>query len=114
MKRHPPPISIERARGLRRDMTDAERAMWRLLRELSPAARWRRQVPICHFIVDFASHRMKLIVEVDGGQHSAEGDAGRTAIIEADGYRILRFWNNEILGNPEGCAQVLSAALAAR
>ncbi len=88
--------------------------MWRLLRELAPGARWRRQVPLRHFIVDFASHRTRLVVEVDGGQHSPEADARRTAIIEAEGYRVLRFWNNEVLGNAEGCARVLSAALAAR
>ena len=95
-------------------MTDAERAMWQLLRELAPGARWRRQVPIRHFIADFASHRVKLVVEVDGGQHSEEADAARTAVIEGEGYRVLRFWNNEVLGNAEGCAQVLVAALAAR
>ena len=95
-------------------MTDAERAMWRLLREVVPGARWRSQVPIRHVIVDFASHRARLVIEVDGGQHSEEADAARTAIIEAEGYRVLRFWNNDVLGNPEGCARVLTHALAAR
>ena len=114
MKKHPPPRNIVRARQLRREMTDAERAMWRLLREVAPQARWRRQAPLRHFIVDFASHRMKLVVEVDGGQHSAERDAARTTMIEAEGYRVLRFWNNEVLGNAEGCARVLAAALVAR
>jgi very-short-patch-repair endonuclease len=95
-------------------MTDAERAMWRLLRAVAPSARWRRQVPIRHFIVDFASHRAKLVVEVDGGQHSEEADAARTATIEGQGYRIVRFWNNDVLGNAEGCACVLLSALAAR
>ena len=88
--------------------------MWRLLRELAPGARWRKQVQLRHFIVDFASHRLKLVVEVDGGQHSAEADAERTAMIEAEGYRVLRFWNNEVLGNAAGCAQVLASELAAR
>ena len=95
-------------------MTDSERAMWRLLREIAPGARWRSQVPIRHFIADFASHRAKLVVEVDGGQHSEEVDAERTATIEAEGYRVLRFWNNDVLGNPEGCAQILTEALVAR
>ena len=94
-------------------MTDAERAMWRLLRAVAPEARWRRQVPIRHFIVDFASHRAKLVVEVDGGQHSEETDAARTAMIEGEGYRIVRFWNNDVLDNDEGCARVLLSALAA-
>jgi very-short-patch-repair endonuclease len=95
-------------------MTDAERATWRLLREVAPEARWRRQVPLRHFIVDFASHRTKLVVEVDGGQHSEEADAARTAVIEAEGYRVLRFWNNDVLENAEGCARILATALAAR
>ena len=88
--------------------------MWRLLREVAPAARWRSQVPMRHFIVDFASHRAKLVVEIDGGQHSDEADADRTTIIEAEGYRVLRFWNNDVLHNVEGCARVLSDALGAR
>ncbi len=95
-------------------MTDAERAMWRLLREVVPGARWRSQVPIRHVIVDFASHRAKLVVEVDGGQHSEEGDAARTVAIEAEGYQVLRFWNNDVLGNGEGCASILMTVLAAR
>jgi very-short-patch-repair endonuclease len=114
VKKHPPPCNILRARRLRGEMTDAERAMWRLLRELAPAARWRRQVPLRRFIVDFASHRTRLVIEVDGGQHSEEADAARTAAIEAEGYRVLRFWNNDVLGNAEGCASVLATALAAR
>jgi very-short-patch-repair endonuclease len=114
VKKIPPPSAIPRARKMRREMTDAERAMWRLLKECAPDERWRRHVPLRHFIVDFASHRAKLVVEVDGGQHSEDRDAARTAIIEAEGYRVLRFWNNEVLGNPEGCARVLMDALAAR
>jgi very-short-patch-repair endonuclease len=70
--------------------------------------------PALPFIVDFASHRAKLVIEVDGGQHSEQRDAGRTAITEAEGYRVLRFWNNEVLDNAEGCARVLVSALAAR
>jgi very-short-patch-repair endonuclease len=114
MKKHPPPRNIPRARQLRREMTDAERAMWRLLREVAPGARWRKQGPLRHYIVDFASHRVKLVVEVDGGQHSEEADAERTAIVQAEGYQVLRFWNYDVLGNAEGCARVLSDALAAR
>ncbi|MEO7568992.1 MAG: DUF559 domain-containing protein, partial [Croceibacterium sp.] len=58
--------------------------------------------------------RAKLVVEVDGGQHSEQVDAARTAIIEAEGYQVLRFWNNDVLGNLDGCARILAAALAAR
>ena len=102
MKHHPPEGAVKRARRLRRDMTDAEKAMWRLLREAFPERHFRKQVPIRHFIADFASHRAKLIIEVDGGQHNDETDALRTAVIEAEGNRVIRFWNNEVLGNPDG------------
>ncbi len=77
--------------------------MWRLLREFYPEARFRREVPLRHYIADFASHRAKLVIEIDGGQHSEERDAYRTAIIESEGYRVVRFWNNEVLENGAGC-----------
>ncbi len=64
--------------------------------------RWRRQVPLAHAIADFASHRAKLVIELDGGQHTEAADAARTAMIEREGYRVLRFWNNEVQANPEG------------
>ena len=114
MKHHPPTGAIYRARRLRRDMTKAEKAIWRMLREHFSEFHFRHQVPIRHYIVDFASHRAKIVVEVDGGQHSEEADADRTTLIEAEGYRVLRFWNNDVLDNAEGCARVLSDALAAR
>lgn len=77
--------------------------MWRLLREHFGQARWRRQVPLRHFICDFVSHALRIVIEVDGGQHSAEADRERTRLIEAEGYRVVRFWNAEILENPQGC-----------
>ena len=85
--------------------------MWRLLRENFPEQRFRRQVPIRHYVADFASHRARLVIEVDGGQHSEGTDAERTSAIEAEGYRVLRFWNNEVLENTEGVAASISAAL---
>lgn len=75
---------------------------------------FRRQVPIRHFIADFASHRAKLVIEVDGGQHSEAADAARTRVIHQEGYRVLRFWNNEVLGNPDGVWTVIDAALRDR
>jgi very-short-patch-repair endonuclease len=111
MKRHPPDGTIPRARRLRRDMTDSERAMWNLLRQAFPDWHFRRQSPIRHYIVDFVSHRAKLVIEVDGGQHNDEADAARTAIIEAEGYRVLRFWNHDVLGNPDGVWSILDRAL---
>ena len=95
-------------------MTKAERALWRLLREHFLEWHFRRQVPIRHFIADFASHRAKLVIEVDGGQHATEADAPRSAIIEAEGYQVIRFWNNEVLGNREGVYLAIAAALRER
>ncbi|MGH6784357.1 MAG: endonuclease domain-containing protein, partial [Sphingomicrobium sp.] len=86
MKHHPPEGAVRRARRLRRDMTDAERVLWRLLREGFPDWYFRRQVPIRHFIADFASHRAKLVIEVDGGQHETQTDAARSTVIESEGY----------------------------
>lgn len=111
MKKNAPPISIVRARELRRNPTDAERAMWRLLREHCAEARFRRQVPIRHYIADFASHRCKLVIEIDGGQHDPANDARRTTEIEAEGYKVVRFWNSEVLDNAAGCAARLGMAL---
>jgi very-short-patch-repair endonuclease len=112
MKKHPPPISIVRARDLRRNATAAELRMQRLLKEHFPDARFRFQVPLRHHIADFASHRLRVVVEIDGGQHSPEVDAKRTADIEGEGYRVIRFWNNEVLENGDGCMVRLGQLLA--
>ena len=111
MKHHPPQGATERARRLRGDPTDAEKLLWRLLRECFLEARFRRQAPIRHYLADFASHRAKLVVEVDGGQHAPENDEERDRAIIAEGYRILRFWNHDVLGNPDGVASVIADAL---
>ena len=78
--------------------------MWRLLRGCFPDAHFRRQVPIRNFTADFASYGLKLVVEVDGGQHGGPTDQARTRLIEAEGYRVLRFWNNDVLTNGDGVA----------
>jgi very-short-patch-repair endonuclease len=114
LKHHPPPGAVQRVRRLRRDMTDAERRLWRILRESFSDQHFRRQVPIRHFIADFASHRAKLVIEVDGGHHRPEVDAERTRVIENEGYRVIRFWNNDVLGNPEGVWAGIDAALRDR
>ena len=112
MKRNPPPLNVTRARAMRRAPTDAETALWLILRRDFPAARFRRQVPLGWAIADFASHRARLVIEVDGGQHGA-GDARRDAGIAGQGYRVLRFWNNEVLDNPDGVALTIAQALSA-
>ena len=76
--------------------------MKRMLKEYFAPARFRFQVPLRHVIADFASHRAKVVIEIDGGQHSEEEDAARTVLIEGEGYRVVRFWNNEVLENGEG------------
>ena len=88
------------ARNLRRNQTDAERLLWRHLRnKLLDGNRFRRQEVIGLHIVDFVCLEQKLIVELDGGQHvdAAEADVARTQQLEAYGYRVIRFWNDEVL-----------------
>jgi very-short-patch-repair endonuclease len=92
-------------------MTDAETAMWRLLRLGFPDEHFRKQVPIGVHVADFATHRHKLIIEVDGGQHGTRKDEERTRTIAAAGFRVIRFWNSDVLQNPDGVAHLISTAL---
>ena len=111
MKKRPSEGAHERARMLRRKMTDAEKKLWQMLRSRQTEGyRFRRQVPLGRFIVDFVCHEAKLIVEIDGGQHdpSSELEASRTRFLESEGYRVLWFWNNEVLDNPEGVHSVIA------
>ncbi|MEA3049921.1 MAG: hypothetical protein QOG84_1757 [Sphingomonadales bacterium] len=105
--------STQRARHLRANATDAERRMWRILRLCFPDARFRRQAPLLTYTVDFCSHRAKLVTEVDGGQHHPAKDAHRTRVIESEGYRVLRLWNNDVLGNSDGVPTTIDLALRA-
>ncbi|NCP12368.1 MAG: endonuclease domain-containing protein [Sphingomonadales bacterium] len=103
-----------RARSLRRCMTDAERALWQALRNRQLDGRkFRRQATVGPYIADFACIAARLIVECDGGQHAMSAtDARRTAWLEAQGWRVLRLWNDDILTNLEGVLAVIAAALA--
>ena len=97
--------TLAKARRLRADMTEAEKRMWYLLRRGQfGGLKFRRQVPIGPYIIDFACLSERLVIELDGGQHdaNAEEDARRTAWLEAQGYRVLRFWNNEVFENLDG------------
>lgn len=86
------------ARGLRRRSTDAENRLWYYLRDRRfEGAKFLRQFPVGPHVTDFACREAHLAIELDGGQHLPEVDAPRTEIIEAFGYRILRFWNNDAL-----------------
>jgi very-short-patch-repair endonuclease len=100
------------ATELPRNTTDAERRLWAALRDPRlQGYKFRRQHPSGRFIVDFACTKHRLVIEADGGQHDESlSDARRTAWLESQGWRVLRFWNNDILANTEG---VMSAVLQA-
>lgn len=104
----------EAARALRRNATDAERIMWQLLRDRRLSSiKFRRQVPVGPFVADFASIEHLLIVEVDGGQHAGSLTvASRDAFLAAEGWRVLRFWNNDVMRNREGILQTIQQAAA--
>jgi len=102
------------ARGLRRRQTDAERRVWARLRDRRLlGVKFARQVPIGAYVVDFCCRERRLIVELDGGQYAmrADYDAGRT-FLEGLGYRLLRFWDNDALGNTDGVLQRITEALS--
>jgi very-short-patch-repair endonuclease len=101
------------ARGLRRRGTDAEQRLWRHIRSRQlEHAKFVRQFPIGGYIADFACRSAGLIIELDGGQHSVELDAARTTMIESFGYRVIRFWNNDIFENMEGVLKNIRRELA--
>jgi very-short-patch-repair endonuclease len=103
------------ARRMRAQPTDAERVLWQRLRHdvKLTGSHFRRQALVGPFIVDFASRKAKLVIELDGGQHDwrQASDALRTRGIEAAGYRVLRFWNHDVLGNLEGVLSEIQCAL---
>ncbi|HVL79264.1 MAG TPA: endonuclease domain-containing protein [Sphingomicrobium sp.] len=100
------------ARRLRRGSTDAERRLWRHLRSRQlEGAKFVRQFPIGPHVADFACRTAHLVIELDGGQHSPDADAARTEIIEAFGYRVIRFWNNDVLQNTDGVLEAIRQEL---
>jgi very-short-patch-repair endonuclease len=108
-------LQTQRARELRRNMTDAERALWRRLRRGTLGGKFRRQAPVGQYIVDFACLEARLVVEVDGGQHAeSRGDDERDRWLASQGFRVLRFWNNDVLGNIRGVLEVIAEALQER
>jgi very-short-patch-repair endonuclease len=98
-------------------MTDAEKNLWRHLRNLPVEnSHFRRQATIGPYFADFACHDRRVVIEVDGGQHGEARhmlhDEKRTKFLEAKGYRVLRFWNNDVLSNIDGVKQIISDVLA--
>ena len=98
---------IEKSRELRKNMTPQERKLWSILRNRQFFNyRFRRQFPIGQYIVDFICREKKIIIEIDGGQHNEqqniEYDNNRTKYLNSEGYKVIRFWNNEIDKNMSG------------
>ena len=111
-----PTHQLKSARRLRSSMSEAEKRLWYHLRAHRFAgASFRRQAPIGRYIVDFVCHHAGLIIELDGGQHGtvkgARHDDQRTAWFASRGYRVLRFWNSDVLQNTEGVLEMIAAEL---
>jgi very-short-patch-repair endonuclease len=109
-------MSKARARLLREKQTDAERELWRRLRDCRLSGwKFKRQVPKGPYIADFCCAEANLIIELDGGQHSDEAavayDARRTEFLQNSGYRVVRFWNSEIFTNLDGVIDAIWARL---
>ena len=105
---------LQRSRDLRRNSTEAEKRLWGALRNRRLAGvKFRRQVIIDAFIVDFCCRSQKLVIEIDGGQHCEQSiyDDARTRAIERLGYRVIRFWNNDVLANIDAVLNAIAEEL---
>ena len=102
------------ARNLRKNSTDSERQLWYYLRAKRLGYKFKRQVPIDYFIVDFVCFEKHLIIELDGGQHQEMRvyDKQRTEALRKKGFQVLRFWNNDVLENIEGVLEAITQALS--
>jgi very-short-patch-repair endonuclease len=102
------------ARSLRRGQTDAERKLWSRLRDRRlNGVKFRRQHPVGPFVADFASLELGIVIELDGGQHALQraADVARIRVLEERGYRILRFWDNDVLTNIDGVLERIAEFL---
>ena len=109
------PGMTRRARALRTEMTEAERALWRRFRGDALGVRFRRQMPVLgRYILDFYCPSVKLAVEVDGGQHAeSPNDPRRDAVLNAHGISVLRFWNHDVLREDAAVAEAIADVVAA-
>ncbi len=108
------PEALEKAKELRKNLSKAEAKLWSVLKTGQlEGYKFRKQQPVGPFIVDFICNQKRLVIELDGGQHAEqqEYDTKRTAFLEQAGYTVLRFWNNEVLENPEGVVEVVLGKL---
>jgi very-short-patch-repair endonuclease len=107
--------TINRARSLRRDQTDAEKLVWHKIRDSQLGVRFRRQAPIGPYFAEFLALDLKLIVEIDGGQHADNaGDMTRTNYLEGLGFTVARFWNSDVMSSIDGVVQRIEEAIASR
>ena len=100
------------AQELRNNPTQAEKELWSILRSECMGVKFRRQAVIGRYIVDFVCYERKLVIEVDGGQHyQNQKDVRRDVWLKSEGFIVLRFWNNDVLGNLDGVYQKIEDAL---
>ncbi|PVE26480.1 endonuclease domain-containing protein [Microvirga sp. KLBC 81] len=109
-------IGTSQSRALRRNATEAEKSLWRALKKIPVyGSHFRRQVPIGPYIADFACLKARLLIELDGGHHSQDNvaayDERRTRWLESEGYRVIRFWNAELIENMPGVLDTIYAGL---
>jgi very-short-patch-repair endonuclease len=110
------PATRDLARRLRKEMTEAEKRLWYRIRDRQLSQhQFRKQVELRSYVVDFCCLKERLVIELDGGQHAeiTEYELKRRAWLEANGYRVLRFWNNEVFENMEGVLETIVRALKA-
>jgi very-short-patch-repair endonuclease len=105
-------MSLATAKRLRKNLTEAEKRLWYFLRaHRFQGLKIRRQTPIGPYVVDFVSFQHRLVIEVDGGQHGVEADIKRDDWLKSEGFRVLRFWNNDVLKHTEVVLTEISKAI---
>lgn len=109
-----PTTTVTRSRELRQNAGEPERRLWRALREALPGIKFRRQVPMGPYHVDFCSHAARVIVEVDGDEHAAkpQHDEARTRFLKHEGYDVIRFANVDVMTNLDGVVATIGARVA--
>ncbi|MGE7206892.1 endonuclease domain-containing protein [Sphingomonas sp. NPDC019816] len=109
-----PATTVSRSRELRQNAGEPERRLWRALREALPGMKFRRQVPMGPYHVDFCSHTARLVIEIDGDDHAAklESDAAQTRFLKHEGYNVIRFANADVMTDLDGVVMAIGARTA--